>query len=80
MLDEQTLPHLADSPEEHAIVAPQSTAEFLSNVPVFAPLSEAMRAEIAELGRAAKAIFLCRYLHSEALRREINEGLNVVEH
>jgi TnpA family transposase len=22
---------------------------------------------------------LCRYLHSEALRREINEGLNVIE-
>ncbi|MDA8250394.1 MAG: Tn3 family transposase [Rhodospirillales bacterium] len=33
----------------------------------------------AELGRAVKTIFLCRYLHSEALRREINEGLNVIE-
>jgi hypothetical protein len=27
-----------------------------------------------------KTVFLCRYLHSEALRREINEGLNVIEH
>ena len=34
---------------------------------------------LAELGRAIKTIFLCRYLRSEAFRREINEGLNVVE-
>jgi TnpA family transposase len=33
----------------------------------------------AELGKASKTIFLCRYLHSDAPRREINEGLNVVE-
>lgn len=34
---------------------------------------------LAELGKAVKTIFLCRYLHSEALRREIHEGLNVIE-
>jgi TnpA family transposase len=34
----------------------------------------------AELGKAVKTIFLCRYLHGEELRREIHEGLNVIEH
>ena len=33
----------------------------------------------AELGKAIKTIFLCQYLHREELRREINEGLNVIE-
>lgn len=34
---------------------------------------------LLELGRAIKTIFLCQYLNSEAVRREVNEGLNVVE-
>jgi TnpA family transposase len=34
---------------------------------------------LAELGKAVKTIFLCRYLQSEALRREIHQGLNVIE-
>ena len=29
---------------------------------------------LAELGKAVKTVFLCRYLHSEALRREIARG------
>lgn len=34
---------------------------------------------LLELGKVVKTIFLCRYLSSEAMRREIHEGLNVVE-
>jgi TnpA family transposase len=34
---------------------------------------------LAELGKAEKTIFLCKYLSSIDLRYEINEGLNVVE-
>jgi len=34
---------------------------------------------LAELGKAIKTLFLCRYLHEENLRREIHEGLNVIE-
>lgn len=34
---------------------------------------------LAELGKVIKTIFLCRYLDSEELRREIHVGLNVVE-
>ena len=34
---------------------------------------------MGELGKAVKTIFLCQYLQDEALRREIHEGLNVIE-
>lgn len=34
---------------------------------------------LAELGRAIKTIFLCRYLRMQAFRQEIHESLNVVE-
>ena len=34
---------------------------------------------LAELGRAVKTLFLCRYLGSVAFRLEIHEGLNTVE-
>jgi TnpA family transposase len=35
---------------------------------------------LLELGKAVKTCFLCRYLADEAPRREVNDGLNVVEH
>jgi TnpA family transposase len=34
---------------------------------------------LAELGKVIKTMFLCDYLGSEELRREIDDGLNVVE-
>ncbi len=34
---------------------------------------------LAELGRAIRTIFVCRYLRFERFRRDINEGLNVME-
>jgi TnpA family transposase len=35
---------------------------------------------LLELGRATKTLGLCQYLHEEALRREIHDGLQVIEH
>jgi TnpA family transposase len=34
---------------------------------------------LAELGKVLKTIFLCQYLQAPELRREIQEGLNVIE-
>src|SRR5437588_8650708 len=42
-------------------------------------LFQRSRARLYIIGRAVKTIFLCQYLQSEALRREINTGLNVIE-
>lgn len=43
-----------------------------------APMHPTYRA-LAELGKAVKTIFLTGFLRSEALRREIHEGLNTIE-
>jgi NTE family protein len=45
----EPLPSLVESAGERAEVTPQSVAEFLRNVPVFAALSHEMRQEIARL-------------------------------
>ena len=61
-----------------AIAAPNCTIgdeEPLSCGQVSHPTYKAL----SELGRAIKTIFLCNYLMDEAVRREIQEGLNVVE-
>jgi len=34
---------------------------------------------LTELGQAVKTMFLCQYLHEDALRREIHDGLQVIE-
>jgi TnpA family transposase len=34
---------------------------------------------LIELGKALRTTFLCRYLHQLELRREVHEGLNVIE-
>lgn len=34
---------------------------------------------LAQLGKAIKTIFICKYLMHESIRREISDGLNVVE-
>jgi TnpA family transposase len=34
---------------------------------------------LVELGKAVKTVFLCRFLHDEALRQEIHDGLQVIE-
>jgi NTE family protein len=48
--EDPTFQRLVDSNDEQAVVAQQSVAEFLRNVPVFAALSDEMRVEIATLG------------------------------
>jgi NTE family protein len=76
------LPSLTESHGERAVVTPQSIAEFLRNVPVFAALPDAMREEIAALasstslagqqwlfreGDSADGVYVVRVGHLEVI-------------
>ena len=60
---------------QHGTADPESILRRFSRGDVMHPTYKAL----AELGRAIKTTFLCRYLRLEGFRREIHEGLNVVE-
>lgn len=59
----------------HRTADPEAIMSRFTRTAVIHPTYQAL----AELGRAIKTIYLCKYLRSEALRREVNEGLNIVE-
>jgi TnpA family transposase len=60
---------------QHRTADPEAILRRFARAAVQHPTYKAL----AELGKAVKTIFLYRYLGSEPFRREINEGLNVVE-
>ena len=60
---------------QHGTADPASILRRFSRGDVMHPTYKAL----AELGPAIKTIFLCRYLRLESFRREIHEGLNVIE-
>ena len=73
--------------QQYDLMIQYATALFLGIADAETILKRFMQTEIqhptyaalAELGKVIKTIFLCQYLSSEALRREIDEGLNIIE-
>jgi TnpA family transposase len=60
---------------QHHTAEPEAILRRFASTAVRHPTYEALQ----QLGRIVKTIFLCRYLADEAFRREIHDGLNVVE-
>ena len=60
---------------QHGTADPKSILRRFSRSDVMHPTYKAL----AELGRAIKTIFLCRYLRLERFRHDIHKSLNVVE-
>jgi len=60
---------------QHGVADPESILRRFFRGDVMRPTYNVL----AELGRAIKTIFLCYYLELESFRREIHEGLNVIE-
>jgi TnpA family transposase len=60
---------------QHRTAEPEAILRRFASAAVRHPTYEALH----QLGRIVKTIFLCRYLADEAFRREIHDGLNVVE-
>jgi TnpA family transposase len=59
----------------HRTAEPEAILRRFASTAVRHPTYEALH----QLGRIVKTIFLCRYLADESFRREIHDGLNVVE-
>lgn len=59
----------------HRTADPEAILRRFARTEIIHPTYKAL----TELGRAIKTIFLRRYLRSEVFRREIHEGLNVIE-
>ena len=60
---------------QHRTAEPEAILRRFASTAVRHPTYEALH----QLGRIVKTIFLCRYLADEPFRREIHDGLNVVE-
>jgi TnpA family transposase len=80
-IDLELIARQYDEMEKYATALRLGTAEAEAILKRFtrANLQQPTYKALSELGRAIKTIFLCNYLARVEVRREIQEGLNVVE-